>query len=256
MRSSAPLFDELADDYDEHFAVAHRRAYDTLAWDLVQTLLPPRPAVIIDAGCGIGRWARAFAAEGHRVIAIDHAPRMAHRARERLSAQHCQVVEASLDEIELTPSTADLVVAMGSLQYTRQPERTLERFAAWARPGGWVAVLVDSLVAMAIQKLRTGRVDDALTDLAKRRGVWTQRGANAELHLLDRARLDACFAAAGLTDVRSAGLLVSASVSGIDSVSERLGEDWDAQMALERRLMAQPELADLGKQLLMWGRRV
>lgn len=255
MRSSAPLFDRLADDYDEHFAAVHRYAYDTLAWELVHELLPATPGVIVDAGCGVGRWSETFASLGHQVIAIDQAPRMVQRARERLPAERCQVLEASLDDIELAPSAADLVVAMGSMQYTHLPEGTIERFATWTRPGGWVAVLADSLVAMAVQKIRAGSIEEGLAEASDRRGVWTQRGASADLHLLDRARLEAAFAAAGLTDIHSAGLLVSASVFGIESVIEQLREDWDGQLALERRLMAAPALADLGKQLLVWGRR-
>ena len=34
VRSSAPLYDALAADYDAHFAAPHRRAYDELAWEV------------------------------------------------------------------------------------------------------------------------------------------------------------------------------------------------------------------------------
>ena len=34
VRPSAPLYDALAADYDAHFAVPHRRAYDELAWEV------------------------------------------------------------------------------------------------------------------------------------------------------------------------------------------------------------------------------
>ena len=255
MRSSAPFYDRLADDYDAHFAVVHRRAYDLLAWEAVGERLVESPGLVVDAGCGVGRWAERFAELGHRVIAIDQSPRMLECARRRLSSDRCQILDASLDAAELEPGCADLVVAMGSLQYTASPEATLERFAAWVRPGGWVAVLVDSLVAMSVQKLRAGQVQEGLDELGRRRGVWTQHGVSADLHLLDRVRLEAAFVSAGLGDVVSSGLLVSASVVGLDELIRGLTEDWDAQMARERQLMREPMLADLGKQLLVCGRR-
>jgi SAM-dependent methyltransferase len=255
MRSSIPLFDSLADDYDRHFEVAHRRAYDTLAWEAVSGLLPARPGVVVDAGCGVGRWATRFAALGHRVVAIDHAPRMVERALERLPAERCTVVHASIEEAQIEDARADLVVAMGSAQYTQQPERAIERFARWVRPRGRVAVLVDSLVAMAVEKIRSGRPQEAVAEARDRRGVWKQKRAAADVHLLDRARVEAAFRRGGLTDVRSGGLLVTTSVFGLPWVRQRLESAWDDLLAVERRLMREPALADLGKQLLVTGRR-
>jgi len=55
MRSSQALYSALAPSYAEHFEVPHRRAYDTLAWERVQQILPQR-GPIVDAGCGVGRW--------------------------------------------------------------------------------------------------------------------------------------------------------------------------------------------------------
>jgi len=255
MRSSIPLFDSLADDYELHFAVPHRRAYDALAWDRISNLLPARPGVVVDAGCGVGRWATRFAELGHQVVAIDHSPRMLARARERLPADRCTLVQGSIEEAEIEDARADLVVAMGSLQYTRDPERVVERFARSVRRGGFVAVLVDSLVAMAVEKIRAREHDEGLAEARERRGVWRQNGEAADLHLLDRARLEAAFGRAGLAQVRSIGLLITASIFGLPWVSERLERTWDELLSLERELMNEPVLADLGKQLLVVGRR-
>ena len=66
---SAPLYDRLAPTYVEHFDVAHRRAYDQLAWEMCAAALPDPPAVVVDVGCGVGRWARRLARRrlhGHR----------------------------------------------------------------------------------------------------------------------------------------------------------------------------------------------
>ncbi len=54
--------------------------------------------------------------------------------------------------------------------------------------------------------------------------------------------------------VRIAGLLVGASVYGREGLNGRLTSDYDTALAQERALALQPELADLGKQLLVIGR--
>ena len=66
MTSSAPLFDQLAANYEEHFAASHRRAYDALAWEVVARHLPETAGLVVDVGCGIGRWVERFLALGHR----------------------------------------------------------------------------------------------------------------------------------------------------------------------------------------------
>jgi trans-aconitate methyltransferase len=46
------------------------------------------------------------------------------------------------------PAEAGMVLAMGSLQYTADPEAAIAHLAGWLRPGGVLAVLVDSLVGL------------------------------------------------------------------------------------------------------------
>ena len=56
---------------------------------------------------------------------------------------------------------------------------------------------------------------------------------------------------AGLRDVDVSGLLVGASIWGIDELRSRLAADYEAALEVERGFAAQPALADLGKQLLL-----
>lgn len=253
MRPSAPLFDALAAEYDEHFAVPHRAAYDQLAWERLEAVLPDRPGLIVDAGCGVGRWAGRLIATGHSVIGIEPAPAMAQAASERDLGDRFTLVEGRMEDVELE-ARADVVMAMGSLQYTRDPDAAVARLASWTRPGGTVLVLVDSLVALAIELLRAGKREEALERLRTRQGVWQTDGQSADLHLLDRARLESAFTAAGLSDVRAYGLLVGASIDGRDQLIQALEENPEARLTSERELMSLPHLADLGKQLLVEGR--
>jgi SAM-dependent methyltransferase len=251
---SASLYDELAEDYEAHFAVAHRAAYDRLAWELITGELPTPGATIVDVGCGVGRWAERLLAMGYRVIGIEPAPRMVAAARQRLGSG-VTIIEAPMETVELAPGSVDAVLAMGSLQYSQDVTASLARFAGWVRPGGCVAVLVDSLVALVAELSARGDVEQGRARLRTRRGTWSQHERSAELHLLDAQRLRTAYAAAGMEECVVRGLLVGWTMLGREKFLERLDADPPRQLDIEREWARHGELADLGKQLLAVGRR-
>lgn len=258
--ASAALYDALAGEYDEHFAVPHRRAYDDLAWERVAALLPQQPATVVDVGCGVGRWADRLVALGHRVIGIEGAPAMAAAARTRadvLGTNCFTVIEARMedDRPELT-GHADAVIAMGSFQYADDPDHVLASMYSWLRPDGVVAILVDSLGGLVATLLHEGRAEEAIERAATRRGHWEPTGPpGADLALYDRRDLTERLQRAGFRDVDAHGLLVSASILGVAAFTARLAQDPAGTLATERSLAEPGALADLGKQLLVTGRR-
>ena len=246
-------FDAIADSYDALFDTPIRAAYDQLAWEHVRSLLPASDGIVVDAGCGTGRWASRMTELGHRVIGIDSSPAMAGLARARGIARF-SVLEEAMETADLPAATADVVLAMGSLQYTAQPEATVHRLATWLRPGGALCVLVDSLVALAVELYRDRRLDEAVDRLRTKRAVWSPDGQRIPHHALTRARLEQAFRLAGLRHVTAQGLIVSTTALGRDAFATRLDERGPRQLELERQLAAVPRLADLGKHLLVTGR--
>lgn len=254
MRPSQALYSALAPSYLEHFEIPYRRAYDTLAWERVRRLLPER-GPIVDAGCGVGRWAGRLLGLGYDVIGLEQAPGMIAELRRAGYGRGFTLIGESMETAELAEASAGMVLALGSLQYTSDPAATVRRFRSWLRPGGTVVALVDSLVALVIELLRQGRTEEAVERLRTRVGSWSVAGHEADLHLMDRARLRQIFTDAGLREVQVSGLLATAAPLGRELLNERLRRDWDGQLAVERELSAHPVLADIGKQLLATGRR-
>ena len=252
MRPSQALYSALAPSYQEHFEVPHRRAYDVLAWDRVRRMLP-ECGPVIDAGCGVGRWVTRLLGLGYEVIGIEQAPGMIDQARRAGYGPGFTLIEGSMETADLPEAGAGMVLALGSLQYTADPAATLRRLAGWVRPGGTVVVLVDSLVALVIELLRENRAEEALERLRTRVGCWMAAGHCAEMHLLDAGWLRQAFEGAGLRDVEVAGLLATAAPLGRERLRQRLAQDWDGHLTLERELSAHPALADIGKQLLATG---
>lgn len=255
-RSPNSLYDALAAGYDASYAVpGHRKAYDVLAWERVRGLLPSSPGVVIDAGCGTGRWAEKFLGLGHQVVGIEQAPGMREVIASRELGSGFTLVAESMETARIAPASADLVVAMGSAQFTSDPAASIRRFAGWVRPGGHVCVYVDSRLALVLELLRLDRREEALLRLRTGRGIWAVDGVQADVHLYDHAELRRDFLAAGLDAVSGHGLLVSASTIGKAGCTRAMQEDEAAFLALERVLSDDPLMIDAGKHLFMSGRR-
>ncbi len=255
-RDSVALYDAFAADYDSAFAAAnHRKAYDRLAWEQVSRLLPAAPGVIVDAGCGTGRWIARLLSLGHRVVGIEQAPEMVTALRAKQFGAGFELVPASMADARVAPASADLVMAIGSVQYTANPAAMIRRFAAWAKPGGCVCVMVDSLVALVLELIRIGKVDEALSRLRTGRGVFTLGAQQADLFLYDSRTLHAQFAAAGLEAIACRGLLITSSAWGSDGCTRAMASDETAFLDLERMLASSPAMADAGKHLFASARR-
>jgi SAM-dependent methyltransferase len=199
---------------------------------------------------------------GHRVLGLEVSTAVAAKARLRADSignKRFQVFEGPMELAEPpVEEGAHVVLAMGSLQYTSDQEAVVKRFASWLRPGGALAVLVDSQAAMTLELIARGESQQALNQLAEGIGHWCPpegSGASSEVHLSDRQSLERMLASAGLTQVVSAGLLVSFSALGRDGWEHQYAKDPAALIELDRRLAGFPGLADLGKQILVTGWR-
>jgi SAM-dependent methyltransferase len=253
--SAIEFYEPMADGYDAEFEVPHRRAYDDLAWERVQELLGGQPRQVVDAGCGTGRLAARLVAQGHSVLGLEPTPSMADAAAARWTAHQFELQRRGIEDADVQPACADLVMAMGSVQFTEDPVAAIGRMASWVRPGGHLLVLCDSLVALVHELIRLGDLGQALERGRTRRALWQRDGLAVEHHLLDAARLRGAFLAAGLEDVTVSGLLVAFTTMGREEWTRAASAHHTDVLELERSLSHIEELADSGKQLLAVGRR-
>ena len=93
---------------------------------------------ILDAGCGSGQWALAFAARGCAVTAVDLSPEMIERARNHAASRNLSVEWRLGDLTAVTDpdATYDAVHARASLQFTPDITAALNEFRRVLRPGG------------------------------------------------------------------------------------------------------------------------
>ncbi len=252
--ASIELYNVLAEGYDATYdRKSYRRAYDILAWDYISALLPPA-AHIVDAGIGAGRWLERLLSMGHRVTGIEQAPGMIAILEGLALPPGFTLLRSPMEDAPVSPASADLVMALGSVQYAADPAAMIRRFAGWTRPGGHVCAYADSLVSLVAELIRDGRTAEALERLSTRRGVFGDGAVSASLHLYDRQGMEADFRAAGLVDVRCHGLAVGAGAIGRKNYATSMATDETATMAMERRLSVDPAMADLGLHVLTIGR--
>lgn len=246
------LYSRLAPSYRDDFEVPHRKAYDELAAEAVRSALPPA-AVVVDVGCGVGRWAAWLVGEGHTVIGIEPSPGMAAASRGACLGPRFTLQEVDVDRARVPAGSADAVVAMGSIQYAPDPVASIARMASWLRPGGSLWVLVDSLGGLVQELSRRGDHAQAVERARTRRGRFRDGEIEVEHHLFDAAGIGSALDAAGLVRVEVRGLLVAWSAQEREVAQAELVADWDGALDRERALSRVRSVADLGKQLLASG---
>ena len=101
--------------------------------------------LVLDAGCGTGRYAVAFANAGFRVIGIDSAAGMIRAANKKISVQHTQRLVfqqvSLLDTLPYNDATFDHIVCVSVLQLLRNPLSTLRELTRILKPQGDLTVV-------------------------------------------------------------------------------------------------------------------
>ena len=124
------------DEMSEEHAVAPDRPADLTR---IAAALGLRPGSrLLDAGCGSGQWAIAFAQLGYRVTAIDLAPEMVHRAQRHAEERGVEVEWRIGDVARLNEPVAvyDAIFARVVLQFVPDVPAALREFRRVLKPGG------------------------------------------------------------------------------------------------------------------------
>jgi len=93
-------------------------------------------ALVVDAGCGAGRWAEQVQRRGARVIAVDlgRSVEVAHDNTRASGRVVC--VQGDVRSPPLRPASFDLVYSLGVLHHISETEDALGSLARLVRPGG------------------------------------------------------------------------------------------------------------------------
>lgn len=128
----------------EHW-VEHEVRFDAMLAPFVEPVLDGARVTegtrVLDVGCGNGALARAAAARGASVVAVDISAPMIARARERAAAEGLGGVECVLGDAQVLRFAPefDAVVSRFGVMFFTDPEAAFANLAGALRPGGRLA---------------------------------------------------------------------------------------------------------------------
>ncbi|MGP0065713.1 MAG: methyltransferase domain-containing protein [Isosphaeraceae bacterium] len=96
--------------------------------------------LVLDAGCGGGRYARLLGAQGARVIGVDLSAAVEKAAALCAGMPDVAIVQTDLLDLPIAESAFDLVYSIGVLHHTPDPRRAFAQIARRVKPGGRLAV--------------------------------------------------------------------------------------------------------------------
>jgi SAM-dependent methyltransferase len=109
----------------------------------VKTGVDPRDLagrLVLDAGCGGGRYALLAGRHGARVVGVDLSAAVDKAAAACAELPGVAIVQADLLDLSLAEGRFDLVYSIGVLHHSPDPRRGFAELAARVRPGGRLAV--------------------------------------------------------------------------------------------------------------------
>lgn len=101
---------------------------------------------VLDVGSGDGFWTARFAAYSARVTGLEPDERMLELARGLYQRPNVEYVRGSAESIPYPRSTFDKVVSVSCLEHFADPLQGLREMARVLKPGGRLAISVDSLL--------------------------------------------------------------------------------------------------------------
>ena len=139
--------------------------YEEGCWRHIEPVLPRiDTSVILEAGCGTGRWVIRLAPMGYRMVLADLSPEMIRQARdkvERLGLSDHVAGYHVLDICEmhtLSDASFNLVLALGGpLTLCRDARMAVREFRRVTKPGGYVICDVANRYRTALELVRDNK---------------------------------------------------------------------------------------------------
>jgi SAM-dependent methyltransferase len=254
-------FDGVASDYDRSNAANPTlRGMRARAWAAVDPLLAPGSR-LLDLGCGSGRDAEHFAANGHHVTAIDWSPAMVAEARRQVRASgvsaRVEVQHVGIHEIDrLAPVDARFDAcysSFGPLNCVVDLETASRQIADRLRPGGLLIASVIGRICpweIAVHVVR-GQFRRAVVRFRRGLVAVPLEGGTVWTRYYTPREFERIFAAAGLTRIslRALGLLVPPPY--LSAFAARHSRAMRLLQRIEDRTASWPIVRDCGDHFLI-----
>jgi SAM-dependent methyltransferase len=227
MPDQSHFWSQAAARYEQEFVDPYCQADSNPLLDALAAIPDAGTRVAADLGCGIGPLLPLLARRFHRVFAVDFAPAMLDRARQRCAGlANVEFLQTSLLDLAALAGRIDVAVAVNSLI---QPEvttieRVLSAIRATLRPGGLFLGIVPAMDAVHYHTMllvdrarQTGMPEDKARENAARHaehqlydfafGGFSYLGL--QQHFWQPFEIAYRLRRAGFSDIRKAKVLLS-----------------------------------------------
>jgi len=99
-----------------------------------------RGAVVLEVGCGMGKYLKVASEHARMVIGLDLSDALLRARRETTDRRNVHLVQGDILSAPLRPASMDFVYSVGVLHHTPDAREAFRRSAALVRPGGSLAV--------------------------------------------------------------------------------------------------------------------
>ena len=147
--------------------MTNRDITEETCWSYIQSVLPEMEgSMILEAGCGTGRWVVRLASIGYQMVLSDLSPEMVRHARnkvvdlglsDRVAAFHVLDI---CDMHSLSERSFDLVLALGGpLTLCRDAHQAVHEFRRVTKPGGYVICDIGNRYRTALELIHENETD-------------------------------------------------------------------------------------------------
>lgn len=180
--------------------------------------------MVIDLGCGTGQISVPLAMRGAEVLGIDVSPAMASQLRAEARRHGLSTLDAvalPVEELDLPPASADLIVSSYALHHLRDPDkaRLVDAAITWLRPGGRL-LIADMMFGRGGSSRDREIIKMKLVTLARKGpGGWWRIAKNIARYLVRVQEIpismqawESLFRKAGFTAVTTTGIVAEAGM--------------------------------------------
>jgi SAM-dependent methyltransferase len=107
-------------------------------FDLVGPDIVGPESLVLDIGCGTGRWSRHLAPRVKHVDAVDPSDAVFVAARLTASCGNVRVTHAGFDDLPFPPAAFDFVFSLGVAHHVPDTARAIRDAARMVKPGGYL----------------------------------------------------------------------------------------------------------------------
>lgn len=122
-------------------SISRDRLRRCLGEELWARLQQASPLQVLEAGCGAGRFTEILLQlPAAAVTSTDLSSAVEPNQQNCPQSQRHRIIQCDINRLPFAPGLYDIVLCLGVIQHTRDPERTIADLYSQVRPGGWLVI--------------------------------------------------------------------------------------------------------------------